>query len=152
MSTGANIKSRIEEAVKSAQRRGQKERRDALRLMLAAIQQVEVDTRKPVHDAEVLAILDKLGKQRRESIEQFGAAGRADLEARERQELEIIAEFLPTPLSDDAIANLIGEAISQTGASGLKDMGKVMNELRPKLQGRADMSAVSVGVKARLTG
>ncbi|OBS08209.1 GatB/YqeY domain-containing protein [Acidihalobacter prosperus] len=152
MSTGADIKSRIEEAVKTAQRQGHKARRDALRLMLAAIQQVEVDTRKSLSDEDVLAILDKLGKQRRESIEQFAAAGRHELEARERQELEIIAEFLPTPLDDAEIDRLIESAIADAGAASLRDMGKVMNALRPQMQGRADMSTVSGRVKSRLAG
>lgn len=152
MGAQAGLKSRIEESVKTAMRAGQQERRDALRLILAAIKQVEVDTRKDLSDADVLAILDKLGKQRRESIEQFAAAGRDELEAKERRELEIIAEFLPPPLSEAEIDALIDAAIAQAGASSIKDMGKVMNVLRPELQGRADMTAVSASVKTKLSG
>ncbi|AOV18149.1 glutamyl-tRNA amidotransferase [Acidihalobacter aeolianus] len=152
MGAQAELKSRIEESVKTAMRAGQQERRDALRLILAAIKQVEVDTRKDLSDADVLAILDKLGKQRRESIEQFAAAGRNELEAKERRELEIIAEFLPPPLSEAEIGALIDAAIAQAGASSIKDMGKVMNVLRPELQGRADMAAVSASVKTKLSG
>ena len=134
MGAQAELKSRIEESVKTAMRAGQQERRDALRLILAAIKQVEVDTRKDLSDADVLAILDKLGKQRRESIEQFAAAGRNELEAKERRELEIIAEFLPPPLSEAEIGALIDATIAQAGASSIKDMGKVMNVLRPELR------------------
>lgn len=152
MGAQAGLKSRIEESVKDAMRAGQQERRDALRLILAAIKQVEVDTRKNLSDADILAILDKLGKQRRESIEQFAAAGRGELEAKERRELEIIAEFLPPPLSEAEIGSLIDAAIAQAGASSIKDMGKVMNVLRPELQGRADMTTVSASVKSKLSG
>lgn len=152
MSDASPLKTRIADDVKAAMRAGERERLGTLRGIMAALKQVEVDTREALDDAGTIAVLDKLAKQRRESIEQFGKAGRDDLVARETGELGIIQEFLPPPLDEAAIEALIEDAIAQTGAAGMKDMGKVMAKLRPELQGRADMAAVSAQLKARLAG
>lgn len=144
------LKTRLSDDIKSAMKAGQKDRLGVLRLLAAALKQQEVDQRVELDDAAVLAILDKQAKQRRESIAQFTAAGRADLVAQESFELEIIREYLPQPLSDAEIDALIAAAITRSGAAGVRDMGKVMAELRPAVQGRADMAAVSARVKQRL--
>lgn len=149
MPTG--LKSRITEDMKTAMRAGDKERLGTIRLILAAIKQVEVDTRTEMDDEKVLAVLDKMIKQRRESISQFENAAREDLAAKERAEVAVIQHYMPEPLTDDAIATLIDEAVRESGATALKDMGKVMNILRPLIQGRADMGAVSARVKQRLS-
>jgi len=146
----SDLKSRILDAVKQAMRDKNKVRLATLRLITAAIKQVEVDERIDVDEAGIIAILDKMVKQRRESITQFEAAGRDELAAKEQAEIEIISEYMPEPLSDAEITNLISEAISATGAASMKDMGKVMGILQPKLKGRADMSAVSAKIKAQL--
>jgi uncharacterized protein YqeY len=146
----AALKPQIQEAMKSAMKAGEKERLAAIRLMLAAIKQVEVDERRELEDPDVLAVLDKMLKQRRESITQYEAAGREDLAARERFEVEVIQQYLPTQFSEQEIEALIDQAIAETGASDIKGMGKVMGWLKPKLQGRADMGSVSATVKARL--
>ncbi len=146
----SSLKQRITDDMKSAMRAGEKERLGTIRLILAAIKQVEVDTRKALDDTSILAILDKMVKQRRESIAQYEKAGRDELAAKEQAEIEIIQAYLPEQLSDDAIDALITTAISDTGASSLRDMGKVMGMLKPKLQGRADMGAVSAKIKQRL--
>jgi len=152
MSDAPSIKSRISEDVKAAMRAGERDRLTTLRGIMAAFKQIEVDTRETLDDAGTIAVLDKLAKQRRESIEQFANAGRDDLVARESDELAIIQEYLPPPLDEAAIEALIEETIAGTGAVGMKDMGKVMAKLRPELQGRADMAAVSARIKARLAG
>jgi uncharacterized protein len=152
MSDASPLKTRIADDVKAAMRAGARERLGTLRGIMAALKQVEVDTRETLDDAGTIAVLDKLAKQRRESIEQFGKAGRDDLVARETSELGIIQEFLPPPLDEATIEALIQEAIAETGAVGMKDMGKVMAKLRPALQGRADMAAISAQLKARLVG
>jgi uncharacterized protein YqeY len=144
------LKSQIQDDVKDAMRARDKERLGALRLLSAAIKQIEVDTRDDLDDAGVLAVLDKMSKQRRESLEQYEKAGREDLAAKERFELEVIANYLPEPLSDAEIAALIDEAITGTGAAGVQDMGKVMGQLKPQVQGRADMKALSGLVRERL--
>lgn len=131
---------------------GNKERLTTIRLILAAVKQVEVDTRDQVDDQSMLVILDKMAKQRRESISQFEQAGRDDLVAKEKQELEIISEFLPKALSEGEITQLINDAMQQTSASSMKDMGKVMGILKPQLQGRADMGQVSKLIKDKLSG
>lgn len=136
--------------MKAALKAGEKERLSTLRLMLAAIKQVEIDSRKELSDPEVLAVLDKMCKQRRESISQFQQAQREDLADKEARELIVITEFLPAALSDAEIDALIDEALEQTGASDLKGMGPTMAWLKPRLQGRADMSAVSARVRSRL--
>ncbi len=127
-----------------------KPRLGVIRLILAAIKQREVDERIELDDDQILLVLDKMAKQRRESIEQFDKANREDLSKKENYELELIKTYLPAQLSDDEIAAMIDDALTKTGASSLKDMGKIMGVLKPQLQGRADMSAVSGKIKARL--
>lgn len=145
-----SLKDRIQQDVKDAMRSKDKPRLAAIRLITAAIKQREVDERIELDDAQVMAVLDKMAKQRRESISQFEKAGRDDLIAQEVMELEIIQSYLPEQLGEDEINALIDSAMQATGASSVKDMGKVMGQLKPKLQGRADMSAVSALIKARL--
>ena len=127
-----------------------KPRLATLRLITAAIKQQEVDERIELDNSQVLALLDKMCKQRRESISQFEKAARDDLIAQEASELELIQTYLPEQLSEDEIAALIDEAMTTTGAASIKDMGKVMGQLKPRLQGRADMGAVSAMIKAKL--
>lgn len=127
-----------------------RDRLGTLRLITAAIKQREVDERITLDDAQVLAVIDKMVKQRRESIAQFDAAGRTDLADKERAELAILQEFLPAALGEAELEQLIGEAIAASGAQSARDMGAVMALLRPKVQGRADMAEVSRRVKARL--
>ena len=145
-----SLKDRILQDVKDAMRSRDKPRLATLRLITAAIKQQEVDERIELNDAQVLALLDKMCKQRRESISQFEKAGRDDLIAQEASELELIQTYLPEQLAEDEIAALIDEAMAATGAASIKDMGKVMGQLKPKLQGRADMGAVSAMIKAKL--
>jgi hypothetical protein len=145
-----SLKDRILQDVKDAMRSRDKPRLATLRLITAAIKQQEVDERIELNDAQVLALLDKMCKQRRESISQFEKAGRDDLIAQEVSELEIIQTYLPEQLGEDEIAALIEETMAATGAASIKDMGKVMGQLKPKLQGRADMGAVSAMIKAKL--
>jgi len=145
-----SLKDRIQQDVKDAMRAKDKSRLAAIRLITAAIKQREVDERIELDDAQVTAVLDKMAKQRRESISQFEKAGRDDLIAQEVMELEIIQSYLPEQLGDDEINALIDSAMHATGATSIRDMGKVMGQLKPKLQGRADMSAVSALIKARL--
>ena len=147
----SELKTRISDAVKAAMRAGEKTRLGTLRMMSAAIKQKEVDERRELSDADLLAILDKMVKQRRESLEQYEAAGRDELAAVEHAEIAIIAEFLPQPLSDSEIDALIEQAIADSGAESVRDMGKVMAQVKPQAQGRADMGAVSARVKARLS-
>jgi len=146
-----NLKSRLTEAMKAAMRAQEKARLSTIRLILADIKRVEVDERIEVDDARVLAILDKMAKQRRDSISQFRNAGRDELADAETQELAVIGEFLPQPLSADEIAALVDQALADSGAATAADMGKVMALLKPAIQGRADMAAVSKLVKARLS-
>ncbi len=144
------LKAHILEDVKSAMRARDQKRLTALRLITSAIKQVEVDKRIEMDDQAVLTVLDKMVKQRRESLEQYESAGRDDLAAQENFELELIAVYLPEALSDDEVAALIKQALIDTGASSVRDMGTVMNKLRGEVQGRADMKAVSNAVKALL--
>ncbi len=130
---------------------GDKDRLAVLRLVSAAVKQREVDDRIDMTDPEMIIILDKMAKQRRESIEQFNKGGRDDLAAVEQKELEIIQAYLPKQLSEEEIQALIDTAVSDIGASEIRDMGKVMGVLKPQLQGRADMSAVSAKIKAKLS-
>ena len=146
------MRDRILDDVKSAMRARAKERLGVLRLITAAIKQREVDERITLDDAGVLQVLDKMVKQRRDSEAQYRGAGREDLAAQEAFELGILGEYLPAPLSEAELAALIEGAIASTGAAGMKDMGKVMGALRPQVQGRADMAAVSAAVKRRLAG
>ncbi len=145
-----SIKDRIQQDMKDAMRARDKARLATIRLIMAAIKQREVDERIELDDTQVITVLDKMIKQRRESISQFEKAGRDDLIAQEQEEITIIAPYLPTALSEDEIRQLIDAAMQSTGASTVKDMGKVMAELKPKLAGRADMGAVSALIKARL--
>ncbi len=130
---------------------GDKKRLGVIRLMLAAIKQIEVDERIELDDTRVIAVLDKMAKQRRESITQFDQAGRDDLSEIEQAELKIIREYLPEALSEAEINQLVEQTIASTGAASIKDMGKVMGMLKPKLQGRADMGQVSQLIKSRLS-
>lgn len=146
----SDLKTRINDAVKDAMRAGDKTRLGTLRMITAAIKQKEVDERREMTDADVLVVLDKMVKQRREAISQYEGAGRDELAAAEQFEIGIISEFLPQPLSDEEIEAMIDEAISLTGAESIRDMGKVMGIIKPKAQGRADMGAISGKIKAKL--
>ena len=146
------LTARIQEDMKAAMRASDKRRLGVIRLILAAIKQREVDERIVLDDTQVTVVLDKMLKQRRESISQYEQAGRTDLVEQEQFEMGVIQAYLPQPLSPAEIDALIGQAITETGASGIKDMGKVMALLKPQLQGRADMSAVSAQIKAKLGG
>jgi len=137
--------------MKTAMKGGDKPRLAVIRLMLAALKQVEVDERIELDDTRVIAILDKMVKQRRESIAQFGPAGRDDLVEKEQAEISIISDYLPQALSEAEIEAIINQAISETGASSMKEMGKVMALVRPQLVGRADMGTVSGKIKALLS-
>jgi uncharacterized protein len=145
------LKARIQEDMKSAMRAGEKDRLANIRMVMAAIKQREVDERIDLDDAQVLSVLDKMVKQRRESIAQFAAGGRADLVAKEEAELRLLSAYLPAPLTDAELDALIGEAIAATGAASIKDMGKVMAAIKAKAAGRADMGAVGARIKARLS-
>jgi uncharacterized protein len=146
-----SLKERIQEDMKGAMRSGDKDRLGTIRLIMAAVKQREVDERITLDDAQLLAVLEKMGKQRRESIAQFQAGGRADLVAKENAELTIINAYMPAPLAADELDALINQAISETGAASIKDMGKVMAIIKSKAQGRADMAAVGARIKARLS-
>ena len=148
----SSLKDRLNADVKTSLKEGDKLRATTLRGILAAIKQVEVDTRVVLDDAGIIPILTKLTSQRRDSISQFEAAQRQDLADKEKAELAIIQVYLPTPLTSDEIEALISAAIAESGATQVKDMGKVMNALRPQIMGRADPAAVSATVKARLGG
>lgn len=141
---------RIRDDMKAAMKGGEKRRLGIIRLILAAIKQREVDERVEMDDQQTLLILDKMVKQRRDSIEQFEKADRNDLAEQEAYEIEVLKDYLPEALSDDEIAALIAEAIATSGAESIRDMGKVMGQLKPKMQGRADMGAVSAQVKQQL--
>jgi uncharacterized protein YqeY len=144
------LQARIQEDMKAAMRSGDKERLGTIRLIMAAIKQREVDERITLDDSQLLGVLEKMGKQRRESMTQFQAGGRADLVAKEAAELAIINDYMPAALSDAELDALIAEAISATGATSIKDMGKVMGLIKTRAQGRADMAAVGARIKARL--
>jgi len=146
------LKARITEDMKDAMRARDSARLSAIRLLQAAIKQREVDERIEMTDADVLAILDKMVKQRKDSIVQFEAGHRADLAAAERAEIGVLQTYMPQPLSDAEIETMIAEAIAATGAAGPAGMGKVMAILKPGLAGRADLAAASAKVKARLAG
>ena len=146
------LKARIKDDLKTAMRNRDQARVDSLRLLNAAIQRREVDERKQLDDAEVLATIDKLVKQARESIEQYEKGGRPELAAKEQADVAVWQSYLPEPLSEAEIDRLIEQAIAETGAGSVKDMGKGMGVLRPRLQGRADMGQASARVKARLAG
>ncbi|MBM7334678.1 MAG: GatB/YqeY domain-containing protein [Alcanivorax sp.] len=145
------LKDQLNAAVKDAMRARDKARLGTLRMATAAIKQVEVDERIELDDARILALLDKQIKQRKDAAQQYRDAGRNDLAETEEAEMAVLQEFLPTPLTDAEIDALIDDAIASTGAAGMQDMGKVMGELKPRLQGRADIGAVSGKVKQRLS-
>lgn len=146
----SDLKARITEDMKSAMRAKDAPRLSAIRLILAAVKQREVDERKELTDADIVAVLDKMGKQRRDSIAQYDAAGRQDLADAERFELNLLQEYMPKALSDAEIEQAVETALAESGAVGPQDMGKVMGLLKPRLAGRADMTAVSQRVKSRL--
>ncbi|HEU5442756.1 MAG TPA: GatB/YqeY domain-containing protein, partial [Steroidobacteraceae bacterium] len=145
------LKERITEDMKSAMRAGEKERLGTIRLALAAIKQREVDERITLDDGQVLAVLEKMIKQRKEAITQFQAGGRADLVAKESAEVSILDAYLPARMSDAELDALIAGAIASSGATSAKDMGKVMAVVKSQAQGRADMGAVSARVKEKLS-
>ena len=147
-----SLKSQVVEDMKTAMRAKDAARLSTIRMLLAAIKQREVDERIELTDADVLTIIDKMIKQRRDSITQFEAGKREDLAAIERAEVELLATYMPARLADAEIDSLIADAIASTGASGMADMGKVMAVLKPKLAGRADIGAVSARIKAKLAG
>ena len=145
-----SLKEQIIEDMKSAMKAGDKDRLRAVRLMLAAIKQIEVDTREELDNTAILAVLGKMVKQRHDSIEQFDKGGREDLSAIEQAELVILQSYLPEQLSADELAAMVNDVIAATNATGIRDMGKVMGQIKAKAAGRADMGAVSATVKERL--
>lgn len=144
------LKKQITEAMKEAMRARAKERLGAIRLILSELKRIEVDERIELDDARVLAVLDKMVKQRRDSIAQYESADRPELAEKEQAEIEVIQAFLPAPLSDAELAGMVTAAIAESGAESMRDMGKVMAVLKPQIQGRADVGAVSGLVKAKL--
>ncbi|HYW04383.1 MAG TPA: GatB/YqeY domain-containing protein [Gammaproteobacteria bacterium] len=147
------LRSRIQEDMKAAMRAGDKPRLGTLRMLWAAVCQREVDERAgELDDAAVIAVVEKAVKQRREAADQYREAGRAELADKEQAELEVLREYLPQPLDESQLAALVEEAVRETGAASMKDMGKVMATLRARVQGRADMADVSARVKSRLAG
>jgi hypothetical protein len=147
-----SLKDRITGDMKAAMKAGEKDRLSCIRMLQAGIKQREVDERIQLDDAQVLAVIDKMIKQRRESVVQFEAGKRADLVARESAEIALLTGYLPAQLSDAELAAMIQEAIGATSASSMKDMGKVMGWLKPRVQGRADIGALSARIKAALGG
>ena len=146
------LRDRINDEIKAAMRAGDAQRRDALRLLTAALKQKEVDERKDLADADVVAVIEKMIKQRRDSIAQFEKGGRNDLVQKEQFEIGVLESYMPAAMSDAEIDTAIAAAIAEAGASGPSDMGKVMGPLKAKLQGRADMGKVSARVKQKLAG
>ncbi|MFK5912942.1 MAG: GatB/YqeY domain-containing protein [Woeseiaceae bacterium] len=149
--TDSTLKIRITDDVKTAMRSKDKERLGTLRLLTAAIKQIEVDKRIELDNEQIVAIIEKMLKQRKDSIEQFEKAGRNELAEIEIKEIVILKEFMPEQMSDTDVDALIDEAISSTGAESMKDMGKVMGILKPQIAGKADMGAVSGKIKAKLS-
>lgn len=147
-----SLKTRLAEDMKAALRAGDKPRLGVIRLILAAIKQREVDERTELDDTQVLLVLEKMLKQRRDSAAQYQAAGRADLAGQEQFEIAIVQDYLPQPLSEAELEGILAEVIAQTGATGPRDMGKVMAALRERTAGRADMQALSARVRAALAG
>ncbi len=144
------LTTKLRDEMKATMRSGDKPRLGVIRLVLAAIKQREVDERIELNDDQVLLVLDKMVKQRRESLAQYQQAGRDDLATQEEYEIGVLQDFLPEALSEEEISAMISEAIEQTGAASIRDMGKVMGIIKPKMQGRADMSAVSAVIKQQL--
>ncbi len=147
----SELKKQIQDAVISAMKAGEKKRLAIIRLMTSAMKQIEVDERIELDDQRIIVILDKMVKQRRESISQFKTAGRDDLVKQEYFEIDIIQEFLPQALSEEEVDEIVSQAIKQTGASSIKDMGKVMGLVKPQIVGRADMGEVSGRIKSLLS-
>lgn len=147
-----SLKARITEDMKNAMRSGDKDRLGLIRMLQAGIKQREVDERIELDDAQVLAVIDKMIKQRKDSVEQFRAGGREDLAAKEAAEIGWLTDYLPAQLTDAEVDALIQDAVAATGAASMKDMGKVMGVLKPKVQGRTDMGALSARIKAALAG
>ncbi len=145
-----SLKGQITEDMKSAMKAGDKDRLKVVRLILAAIKQIEVDTREELDEAAVLTVLTKMVKQRRDSVDQFEKGDREDLAAIERAEIVVLHDYLPEQLSADELGTIVDEAIKSSGAEGIRDMGKVMGIVKSKAAGRADMGAVSSTVKDRL--
>ena len=146
----SDLKSTLTEQMKAAMRAKDKVRLGTIRMIQAEIQRVEVDERVELNDERILAVMDKMQKQRKDSITQYLAAERPELAEKEQQELEVIKTFLPQPLSDTEIAQIIDDAIAASGASSMQDMGKVMALVKPQVQGRADMGSISGLVKQKL--
>jgi len=147
-----SLKARITEDMKAAMRSGEKDRLGLIRMLMAGIKQREVDERIELDDTQVLSVIDKMIKQRRDSVTQFEAGGRADLVAKETAEIGWLTDYLPAQLSEAEVDALVKEAIAATGAASMKDMGKVMGMVKPKAQGRTDMGALSARIKAALSG
>jgi uncharacterized protein YqeY len=147
-----SLKARITEDMKAAMRAGEKDRLSCIRMLQAGIKQREVDERKELDDAEVLSVVDKMIKQRKESVTQFQAGNRPDLVARESAEIDVLTGYLPAQLDAAELEAMIKSAIAATGATSMKDMGKVMGTLKPQVQGRTDMGALSARIKAALGG
>ncbi|MDC1287217.1 GatB/YqeY domain-containing protein [Gammaproteobacteria bacterium] len=147
----STLKPQLTNDMKSSMKSGDKKRLGVVRLMLAAIKQIEVDERIELDDTRILAVLDKMLKQRRESISHYSDAGRDDLVTVEQAEIEIIQEYLPEALTESEINDLVEQSMAATGAASIKDMGKLMGVLKPQLQGRADMGRVSQLIKSRLS-
>jgi len=148
----SDTRDRLNADIKTAMKAGDKTRLGTLRFISAALKQQEIDTRTDLDEAAVIGIITKMASQRRDSISQFDSAGRDDLASKEREELAVVEEYLPAPLSAEEIATFVDAAIAKLEATSIKDMGKVMNELRPHLTGRVDMAAVSTSIKQRLGG
>jgi len=146
-----SLKEELSNTIKNAMRNKEKDKLTTLRMFSAAIKQIEVDQRRELDDAEVLNVVTTMIKQRNESIRQFDEAGREELSAKEHQEIAILQKFLPPALTDNELETIIDETISQLNASGMKDMGKVMAKIKPKIQGRSNPAVASALVKARLT-
>ena len=147
-----SLKARITEDMKAAMRSGEKDRLSCIRMLQAGIKQREVDERIELDDAQVLSVIDKMIKQRRESVAQFEAGKRADLVAKESAEIALLTQYLPAQLGDAELDTMIKDAIAATGAASMKDMGKVMGILKPKVQGRTDIGALSSRIKSVLGG
>lgn len=147
-----SLKARITEDMKAAMRSGEKDRLSCIRMLQAGIKQREVDERIELDDAQVLSVIDKMIRQRRESVAQFEAGKRADLVAKESAEITVLSGYLPAQLNETELDAMIREAIAATGAATMKDMGKVMGMLKPKVQGRTDIGALSARIKSALGG
>lgn len=147
-----SLKTQIQEDVKNAMRAREKQKLGTLRLMMSELKRREVDERIELTDQDVLAILEKMLKQRKDSLKQYSDAGREDLAAQEQFEIDLIGKYLPEPLSPDAVVALIEGVVAELGATDMSAMGRVMGQLKPQLQGRADMAEVGLLVKQRLSG